>query len=300
MAITIPAAYIDTFESTVRHLAQQKISRLRVAVTEVFRQSESHMWDRLQASNYRVKTARAASPTGGDKASAAGSTDGLVWSRRNTLIKTYDTGEIVGREEILQMLIDPLSAVTENLAMNMRRAVDDVIINGFYDNAITDGGAADVFPAGQKVGATTVPISIDLLLQVKEIFANNDIDPDELITLVIGPAQQRTLMQLLEVTSGDYQNSKALATGYLPNFLGFNIIVSNRLGMSTVQPSVGTDLFCTAFTRRAIGLHVASDIMAKVAERPDLSFDWQLYCMLSMDAVRVENEHIVQLLVDNT
>ena len=300
MAITIPAAYIDTFESTVRQLAQQKISRLRGAVTEVYRMSQSHMWDRLQASNYRVKTARASSPTGGDQDGTIGNTDGLDWSRRNTLIKTYDTGEIVGREEILQMLIDPLSAVTENLAMNMRRAVDDVIINGFYDDALTDGGAAAVFPAGQKVGATTVPISIDLLLQTKEIFASNDIDPDERITLVIGPAQQRTLMQLLEVTSGDYQNSKALATGFLPNFLGFDIVVSTRLGLSDVQPGVGTDLFCSAFTRRAIGLHVAGDIMAKVAERADMSFDWQLYCMLSMDAVRVEDKHIVQLLVDNT
>ena len=49
MPITIPAAYIETFESNVRQLAQQKISRLRNSVTEVNRQSEKHNWDRLAA-----------------------------------------------------------------------------------------------------------------------------------------------------------------------------------------------------------------------------------------------------------
>jgi len=293
MAITIPASYIDTFESNVRHLAQQKQSRIRAAVTEVNRQSESHMWDRLAASDYRTKTARAVSPAGGNGSGAVDTRDGLVWTRRNTLIKTFDTGEIVGREEVVQMLINPNAAVTENLAMNMKRAVDDVIIDNFFSDALTDGGSAATFPVAQAVGSTGVKISMDALLEVKEKFATNDIDPDERITLVIGPKQQRTLMQLLEVTSGDYQNSKALATGYLPNFLGFDIIVSNRLTAAV------NDLECAAFTKRAMGLHVASDIMAKVGERADMSFDYQLYCSLSMDAVRVEDEHIVKLLVDN-
>lgn len=293
MPISIPAAYIDTFESRVRQLAQQKTSRLRNAVTEVYRASESHMWDRLAASNYRTKTARAVSPAGGDGSGAVDTTDGLDWSRRNTLIQTFDTGEIVGREEIVQMLIDPKSAVTENLAMNMHRAVDDVIIDNFFADALTDGGVAAAFPAGQAVGTTGVAISIDTLLETKEVFATNDVDPDEPITLVIGPKQQRTLMQLLEVTSGDYQNSKALATGFLPNFLGFDIVVSNRLTVAVA------DLECAAFTKRAMGLHVASDISANVAERPDMSFDWQLYCSMQMDAVRVEDEHIVKVLVAN-
>jgi hypothetical protein len=293
MPITIPAAYVDTFESTVRQLAQQKTSRIRSAVTEVNRQSQSHMWDRLAASDYRTKTPRAESPAGGDGSGAIGTTDGLDWSRRNTLIQTFDTGEIVGREEIVQMLIDPKSAVAENLAMNMKRAVDDVIIDNFFSDALTDGGTAATFPTSQAIDESGNIITMDMLLNVKEIFALNDVDMDERITFVIGPRQQRALMQLLEVTSGDYQNSKALATGYLPNFLGLDIIVSNRLTTAT------TNLECAAFTRRAMGLHVASDISANVAERPDMSFDWQLYCSMQMNAVRVEDEHIVKLTVDN-
>ena len=117
-------------------------------------------------------------------------------------------------------------------------------------------------------------------------------DVDEPKCLIIGPTQQRKLMQLLEVTSGDFQSSKALATGYLPNFLGFDIVVSNRL----LSPG-GTDLSCLAFTKKGLGLHLGRDITARVQERVDQSFNWQFYTYMTMACVRTEDEHVIELLV---
>ena len=289
MPITVPEAYIETFESNVRQLAQQRISRLRSSVTEVNKQSEKHNWDRLAASSARLKSsARMESPAGGDGSGAVGSTDGLTWTRRNTVIKTYDTGEVIEPEDIVQMLIDPKNASTENLVMNMSRQVDDILITAATADAATGGGAASAFPAGQIVGDYTAEISLDFILKVDELFYENDVDPDEPRFFVIGPKQRRKLLQLIEVTSSDFQARQALATGYLPDFMGFNWIISNRL----VVPAAD-QLDCLAFTKKALGLHVAGDITSRVAERPDMSFAWQCYLMLMMDAVRVEDEHIV-------
>lgn len=296
MAITVTAAYISTFEATVRQLAQQKRSLLRGCVSEVNKQSEKHNWDRLAASAARLKTsARMVSPAGGDGSGAVGGTDGLEWTRRNTVIKTYDTGEVIEQEDIVQMLIDPKSATTENLVMNMGRAVDDIIIGSAFADAATDGGSDSAFPAGQIVGDYTGEISLDFCLEVAEVFDANDVDPSEPKFMVIGPKQKRKLMQLIEVTSSDFSNKQALATGYLPDFLGFNWIVSNRLNVPSAD-----QLDCIAMTKKALGLHVAGDIRSKVAERPDMSFAWQVYLMLNMDAVRVEDEHIVQCKLADT
>lgn len=290
MAITIPNAYIETFERTVRQLSQQKNSRLRGSVTEVNSQSKSHNFDRLAASSARQKTsARMVSPAGGNGSGAVGSTDGLAWSRRNTLIKTFDTGEVIEPENIVQMLIDPKSASTENLVMNMQRQVDDIIIGAATGAAGDGAGGTVAFPTSQEVGAYTTEITIDGILEVAEKFDTNDVDPDERRCFVIGPKQKRKLMQLIEVVSSDFQAVKALSTGYLPNFMGFDWIVSNRL-----NAPLADQLDCLAFTPKAIGLHVAGDIEAKVAERSDMSFAWQVYLMLHMDAVRVEDEHIVR------
>ena len=296
MAITITDAYVETFENNVRQLAQQKMSKLRMCVSEVNKQAEKHNWDRLAASAARAKTSgRMVSPAGGDGSGAVGSTDGLTWTRRNTVIQTYDTGEVVEQEDVVQMLIEPKNASTENLVMNMNRKVDDIIIAAATGDAKTAGGADATFPAGQVVGDGTAEISLDLITEVDELFYTNDVDPDEPRYWVIGPKQRRKLLQLTQVTSSDFQARQALATGYLPDFLGFNWIVSNRLTVPAAS-----ELSTLAFTKKAIGLHVAGDIRSRVAERPDMSFAWQIYLWLNMDAVRVEDEHIVHAHVADT
>lgn len=296
MALTISNAYIETFENNVRHLSQQMRSKLRGAVTEVNKQAEKHNWDRLAASAARLKSsARLVSPAGGNGSGAVGSTDGLVWSRRNTLIKTYDTGEVIEPENVVQMLIDPKNASTQNLVMNMQRQIDDIIIAAATGPAATGDGNTVNFPAGQVVGNGTGEIDIDTILQVAELYDSNDVDPDERRVFVIGPKQKRKLMNLVQVTSSDFQAVQALSTGYLPNFLGFDWIVSNRLN----SPATG-EIDCLSFTPKGIGLHVAGDIASRVAERADMSFAWQIYLMMHMDAVRVEDEHVVKIHLADT
>jgi len=296
MAITVPNAYIETFENNVRQLAQQSKSRLRHCVSEVNKQSEKHNWDRLAASSARLKDSpRKVSPAGGNGSGAVGSTDGLGWTRRNTVLATYDTGEIIEPEDIIQMLIDPKSASTENLVMNMNRQIDDILIAAATADAADGAGGTVALPAGQILGDYTAEISLDFILETQEVFDANDVDPDEPRFFVIGPKQKRKMFQLIEVVSGDFQDKKALATGYMPDFLGFNWIVSNRL-----NSPLADQLDCLAFTKKALGLHVGGDIATRVGERTDMSFAWQIYLMLQMAAVRVEDEHIVQAKLADT
>ena len=282
MTITIPAAYVDTFESNVIHLAQQKTSYFRDHVEELNKQSEHHNWDRLGTSAASVKsTARTASPT-----------SDLAWTRRQTLTATYHVGETVEPEDVAQMLIEPKSAVARSLAMGMYREVDDVIITALGGAALDGDGSSVAYTAGQKIGGGTTIISIDTILEADEKFNSNDVDPDESKVWAYGPTQKRKLMQLLEITSKDFQPdpSKGLGTGALPNTMGFLWVMSNRLNV----PSTG-EIDNMAWCKEAMGLHVSNDIWARVAERPDLSFAWQFYCAMSIACVRVQDEKVVKV-----
>ena len=284
MAITIDKVYIQTFERNVRHLAQQADTRLRRFVTEKATDGQKHNWERLGSGEASLKAAaRVATPT-----------SDLPWSRRVSLAQTYHMGETVEQEDVVQMLIDPNSNVSAAIANGMKRKIDDILIAAATGTALNGDGTTSAFPAGQVVGDGTGPISIDNILEVQEKFYKNDIDPDESKVMVISPTVQRKLMSLMEVTSGDYQNSKALATGMLPNWMGFDWVVSNRL----LVPAAG-QIGCLAFTKRALGFQVNRDITAKVAEDPSLSFAWRIYAMMTMGAVRTEDEHIVHLKVKN-
>lgn len=280
MAITIDSVYIQTFERNVRHLAQQSDTRLRRFVTEKATNGEKHNWERLGSGEASLKaSARVATPT-----------SDLPWSRRVSLAQTYHMGETVEQEDIVQMLVDPNSNVSMAIANGMKRKIDDILIAAATGTALNGDGSTSAFPATQLVGDGTTVVSIDSILAVQEIFYKNDIDPDEPKVMVINPTVQRKLMSLMEVTSGDYQNSKALATGMLPNWMGFDWVVSNRL----LIPAAG-QISCLAFTKRALGFQVNRDISAKVAEDPSLSFAWRLYAAMTMGAVRTEDEHIVHL-----
>ena len=284
MAITIDKVYIQTFERNVRHLAQQADTRLRRFVTEKATDGQKHNWERLGSGEASLKAAaRVATPT-----------SDLPWSRRVSLAQTYHMGETVEQEDVVQMLIDPNSNVSAAIANGMKRKIDDILIAAATGTALNGDGTTSTFPAGQVVGDGTGVISIDNILEVQEKFYKNDIDPDESKVMVISPTVQRKLMSLMEVTSGDYQNSKALATGMLPNWMGFDWVVSNRL----LVPVAG-QISCLAFTKRALGFQVNRDITAKVAEDPSLSFAWRIYAMMTMGAVRIEDGQIVHLKVKN-
>lgn len=284
MAITIDKVYIQTFERNVRHLAQQADTRLRRFVTEKATDGQKHNWERLGSGEASLKAAaRVATPT-----------SDLPWSRRVSLAQTYHMGETVEQEDVVQMLIDPNSNVSAAIANGMKRKIDDILIAAATGTALNGDGTTSTFPAGQVVGDGTGVISIDNILEVQEKFYKNDIDPDESKVMVISPTVQRKLMSLMEVTSGDYQNSKALATGMLPNWMGFDWVVSNRL----LVPVTG-QISCLAFTKRALGFQVNRDITAKVAEDPSLSFAWRIYAAMTMGAVRTEDEQIVHLRVKN-
>lgn len=284
MAITIDKVYIQTFERNVRHLAQQADTRLRRFVTEKATDGQKHNWERLGSGEASLKAAaRVATPT-----------SDLPWSRRVSLAQTYHMGETVEQEDVVQMLIDPNSNVSAAIANGMKRKIDDILIAAATGTALNGDGTTSAFPAGQVVGDGTGVISIDNILEVQEKFYKNDIDPDESKVMVISPTIQRKLMSLMEVTSGDYQNSKALATGMLPNWMGFDWVVSNRL----LVPVAG-QISCLAFTKRALGFQVNRDITAKVAEDPSLSFAWRIYAAMTMGAVRTQDEHIVHLKVKN-
>jgi hypothetical protein len=282
MAITIDNAFISTFERTVRQLAQQSQSKLRGFVMERAVSSEKHNWDRLGKGDAVQKTgARVATPASDSP-----------WSRRVSIPTTWHDGDTVEQDDVVQMLIDPKSSISEKHGMSMRRAMDDIIIAAATGNALDGAGTHVTFPVGQKVGDGTASISFDMVTEVQERFMKNDIDPDIPKVFVVGPTQVRKLMQLTEATSADYVKTQALqqlsSTGIVPNWMGFTWVVSNRL----LSPGAG-ELSCLAFTKRAIGLQVNKDIWARVAEDPTISFAWRIYTAMTAGAVRVEDEQIV-------
>lgn len=286
MVNTVDKVFVQTYETILRHLAQQWPSRLRPYVVEKSVQSAAHNWERLGTAEAQQKTTRLQATPVQD----------WPWSRRVSVPKTWDTGDSTEQEDIVQMIIDPNSNIAMSQGAAMRRAFDDEIIAAATGDALDGDGNAVSFPAGQVVGDYTAPISFDMVTEVSEKFLENDIDPMEPKVMVIGPTQARKLLQLTEATSADFNALRPLQSeGIVRNWMGYTWIVSTRLLYDSGGPT--TDLNCFAMTMKALGLQVNRDISSRITEDPSVSYAWRIYSFATFGAVRVEDEHIVNVRV---
>lgn len=279
----IDTVYIQTFESNVKHLAQQMTTKLRGTVLERGTNGNKHNWETLDFSDATDKTTSAPPTPALD----------LPWGRRVSTAQTKHSGSVVDNEDIVQMLIEPKSNIAYNLMMSMNRSIDDIIIENALADAENGDGSTSVFPASQTVGDGTASISFDAITEIQETFMANDIDPAQPKVAVIGPTQVRKLLQLTEQTSADYVNRQALqelnASGIVANWMGFTWIMSTRLE-APAAGEISTLFYCPD----AIGLQVNEDITVQVAQDPSASFAWRIYSRLTMGAVRVQDKKIVQ------
>jgi hypothetical protein len=297
MGASVSNVYVQTYETHVRFIAQQGVTRLDNWTMQKSVQSEGHNWELLGTQEATIKSGRLVSTPEQD----------YPWSRRKSIPVVRHTGDTTEQEDITQMLLDPNSNIASAQGMAMRRGKDDEIIAAATGDSRDGAGDPVLFRTGanipvgthdQVIGDYSTPLNFDKITAVSELFMKNDIDPDEPKCIVIGPTQARKLLQLTEATSGDYNAVRPLTSkGYIESWMGYSWVVSTRL-LNPTAP--GTDVDCFALTKKAIGMQTNKDIWCRVAEDPTKSFAWRIYCAMQNGAVRVEDAHLVWLKLADT
>lgn len=282
MAVTITNAMVKTFEDNVRHLAQQKESRLRAWVQEKDKTTSSHSFKRIGQQSLAPKVGRRQATPVNDS----------QWSNRVATPSPYDGGDTIDSEDAAQMIINPTSEVSTAFGYAVKRQYDDIIINAAFANALDEGGNVNAFPAAQIIGDYNGEMDFTIASAINALFLKNNIEPEEPKCMIIGPNQARKILHETRATHSDFVGkAEALVNGgFVRHWMGFDWIVSNRLN----APLAG-QLDCIAMTMKALGLLVIEDLFVRVAEDPSISFATRVYTKITAGATRVEDEHIVRV-----
>jgi len=286
LSTQITTSFVEQYSANVSLLAQQTGSKLRNAVDVESIRGKSAFFDQIGVTAAQLRTSRHGSTPQID----------TPHSRRKLSLSTYEWGDLVDDADKVRMLIDPTSTYAKAAAAAMNRSIDDVIITSFNASASTGvaGGSSTPLPSSQKTATSDQSdgLTIAKLRSAKYILDNNDVDPSLKRYLVCGPKQIQDLLAVTEVTSSDYAVVKALATGTVDSFLGFNFIQSTRLNKDSTYT---TDRLVFAFTEDAVKLGIGKDISAKISERADKSYSTQVYYAMDLGATRMEEEKVVQI-----
>lgn len=283
VATNMTPLHARTYELNLRHLAQQKYSKLRPWATERVGPLY-HLWDSIAAlslaTGMQTKT-RAMNTPDNDPTLA----------RRRSMPVAVNTSTLVDRSDVSLALTDPKSKILEAQAFLFGRKFDDLLISACYADSVAEDGTTTVLPAGQTIGGDTQAFDFAFIASVNKKFMDNNIPLETDKVFVITPYAANKILAMTQATSSDYVNAKALATtGFVEKWMGFTWVVS------TLLPDEGTPnvKYYFAFTRDALGLHISEDILTRVAEDPTKSFSYRVYSEMSVGALRIEDAHVVR------
>jgi hypothetical protein len=215
--------------------------------------------------------------------------------RRWAYIETYHDARLLDRSINLQILSDPKSEMTMNAARAIGRQMDDVIYAAALGTARSgeNGGTNNTLPAGQIILNAGTNLTVDKIRQAGQILDDADVDEWDR-TAWISPDGIQALLGDPEATSADYMNVKALVNGSINTFYGFNIVKTTRL---TVASNIRE---CVFFQGSGICAGTPEMLYIRTDERNDKSYSWQVYYELNVGAVRLEEEKVVQVDIDET
>jgi len=282
MSTQITTAFVEQYSSNIQMLSQQKGSLLRDKVRLESVVGKNAFFDQVGSVTATVRSSRHSDTPQAD----------TPHSRRRVTLVDYEFADLIDDLDKVRMLADPTSSYAQAAAYAMGRAMDDNIIAAATGTAYTGvaGGTSTSLPAGQIIAeAGTGRMTIAKLRTAKEILDLADVDPSLPRFIVVGPKQITDLLGTTEVTSSDYNVVKALASGDINSFLGFNFVVSNRLAVASSIRD------CFAFVNDGIALAVGKDVTARIDERADKGYATQVYYSAAFGATRMEEQKVVKI-----
>jgi len=283
MSTEITKAFVEQYSSNIQMLSQAKGSALRDKVRLESVTGKNAFFDQIGSVTATVRSSRHSNTPQAD----------TPHSRRRVSLVDYEFADLVDDLDKVRMLVDPTSSYAQAAAYAMGRAMDDAIIAAAVGSSDTGvaGGTAVALPAGQKIAeAGTAGLTIAKLRQAKEIIDLGDVDPSLKRYIIVSPKQISDLLGTTEVTSSDFNTVKALASGDVNTFLGFDFCVTNRLTIASSKRK------CIAFVQDGLALAMGKDSTARIDERSDKGYATQVYYSAAFGSTRMEEAKVVEIL----
>ena len=284
MSNQITTAVVNQFSSNIQMLSQQMGSLLRNAVDVETVNGEKAFFDQVGSAAAVLRTSRHADTPLID----------TPHSRRMVTLSDYEYADLIDDQDKVRLLVDPTSTYARAAAAAMGRAMDDVIISAALGTAYTgkDGSTSTAFDtSNNQIAAGGGGLTLAKLIEAKEILDSGDVDPSIPRYIACSPKQISDLLNNTTVTSSDYNTVKALAMGEINSFVGFNFIVTNRLGVDG-----SSNRRVIAWAMDGIKAAIGKEPTARIDERADKSYATQIYYSMTLGATRMEEKKVVEVL----
>jgi len=286
MSDTITQNFVQQFDTSLRMLAAQMDSRLRMAVTdrgtitgESFTINNIDPTGDLPADNVRH----------GDTVFSD-----ITHTARVVTMKDFFDALPLDRADIPKMLVNPVTGghYANTLVGKRNRKIDNLIYRACRDSQLLKDGSSVALPAGQKIVHGGTGMTKAKIIQTRKLFRANEKDKhngEELFMLYTADMVE-DIMSDTTLTSADFLANKFLQEGdVVGNWLGFTWIP-----FEGIDPVSSSTYYTVAWAKSSIHLGDGY-VEGRVDRRPDKKNLWQTTINCSMAAGRQDEKGVVEV-----
>lgn len=291
--------YTTQFSTNVELLLQQKGSKLRGRVRE-----GAHVGKMASPIN-QIGTLSLKAPSG---RYAPLPRQDATYTRRWVFPQEGELPQLVDSFDELQTVVDPKSGLVETAVNAVGRAWDDDLLLNATGVAQLGQDASGLtnetfdttkFQIASTFGSTSASgLTVAKLIEARRIYEHyhNDLEMDR-PTAVIGSNQHSDLLNQVQVVSTEFNERPVLVEGMVRSFLGFDIVVSERLPQTTAGSVRGV----LTFVKSGLYLGVWKDMSHDITRRNDLSgYPWQILTQTMYGSTRTQPGKVIQILCSDT
>ena len=293
MSVQITTAMVEQYKGNVEHLVQQKGSRLRSAVGVETVVGKNAFFEQIGSTAAQLRTSRHADTPRMDTPHA----------RRRVSLEDYDWADLIDNEDQLRLLVQVQGPYSVAAANALGRAIDSAIVSAADGTAFTgvSGGTSTSFDTNNTVDvqvgispAADTGLNVGKLRAAKQILDANEADDNDRYC-VINAKQLQNLLAETEVTSSDFATVKALVSGDVSSFLGFNFIRTELIGVDS-----NSDHKVLFWQKAGMKLAIGAEPTIKISERADKNHAVQVFASMSIGATRMQEELVGYIECDPT
>lgn len=216
--------------------------------------------------------------------------------------RTHTAVEYVSDDDILESLFDPKGELAQRQVESFNRKLDiDAVLAMFGTTEIGENGGTFISAAtdGVVTISATAGLVYERLLDIKETLIDNEVINENSVNLYMGITGQEntSLLQEIELTSGDYTTAKNAETGEIQRAVGIELI---RFGGGAAVPdpilpvaSGVRSTFCA--TNKAMKLYVQREMETIVERDPVHHKMWRVMSYMRYGFLRMDGRHIIKV-----
>jgi hypothetical protein len=212
----------------------------------------------------------------------------LPATARSCVIDKYHAHVTLDDIDDMKMIFDPSGKYVEALSAALGKKIDEVIrtaLTGSADNKT--GSSSTAFDSNQVVDSSSA-ITLPKLVEVRKLFNNAFVMPNEDIAFFVEGVGYTDIMGLDQVIRIDYNANKPLVEGSLGRYLGMNFMYDVNMPLYTTNTNQGI-----AFTKKGLAVALPQNIQISIDRIPERRNAILIQASFVMGAVRVEENQVV-------